>query len=312
METKEGLRNIATTQEETIKVYEELGRTFNVHIRAQGTELTLIQDRLMVGLNIAIAVIREEGVASRAKDSEDRLRIYKAIGELHKDIDIIKRTIETSKLHPYQAGRLPSAFVSCSISPLPSSSITPKSSSPVWSHPPGLIPQTEARPWPHPHVRQLSRDEIINLITLSPATTEGSVTITLGSYSISLLPSSPIPPPAPEMAEATSEVIDLSNIRDTPSPTPPPSALPFPAGTISALPKEDSAMSRNVIVCNKGTKNPPLDCSKHQHDGPILECGGAKVPPTAAPLVTKKPTGEKRINYGSLLECGGAKGTPTT
>ncbi|KAF8420019.1 hypothetical protein BGX38DRAFT_620000 [Terfezia claveryi] len=41
-------------------------------------------------------------------------------------------------------------------------------------------------------------------------------------------------------------------------------------------------MLGNVIVCNKGTKNPPLDCSKYHHDGPIPECGGAKVPPTNA------------------------------
>ncbi|KAF8458627.1 hypothetical protein BGX38DRAFT_1264909 [Terfezia claveryi] len=188
---------------------------------------------------MAVAAIREEGAASRAKDSENRLKIYEAIGELHKDVNTIKRTIEASKLHPYNAGRS-SVFGGRSISPL----------SPCSSSPPSkfYIP-------PHPYTS-----------TLLP-TTEGLRDIIRMSG-----------------AKVTTGVIDLSNIQDTPSPSPTPPlptfiepALFLSASMISASPKEDSSIM-------------------HYYDGPIPECGRAKAPSTAAPLGTNKPAGGKKGN----------------
>ncbi|KAF8420942.1 hypothetical protein BGX38DRAFT_1280117 [Terfezia claveryi] len=202
---------------------------------------------------MAVASIREEGAASRVKDSEDRLKIYEAIGKLHKDVNTIKRTFGASKLHPYNAGWLLSAtslvFGSCSISPL-SSRLR-------------LLPSSFYIP------------------PLPPTNTPLPTTERLRGI-ISTL--------APEVIDPRS-IKDIPNPSPSPLTSIDP-ALPLPTSTISASPKEDSLMAGNSTTCNKETRNPPLNCSQYVYNGPPRECGGAKAPPPmrAAPPSERAPT----------------------
>ncbi|KAF8451407.1 hypothetical protein BGX38DRAFT_1183258, partial [Terfezia claveryi] len=262
-------------QEEIKDSYTNLTKAFNEHMRAQGTELVLMRESVLSAINsinLSTAATREEGEACRKKDSEDRLTIFDAIGKLHIDIQSIKRALEASGSHPLRASQ-PGWWASPRKDSPPTPTPQPASGYPL---PPGFHSTVSA-------FRQHTR--------CTPASIE---------------PALPLPPLSAEAVpaappEATTEVIDLSNIQDTPSPTSPPltspePALPLPAGTISASIKEDSSMSGNATVCNKDTKDPPLNCSKHQHDGPIPECGGAKVLLIAALPDTNKLTGERKTN----------------
>ncbi|KAF8434454.1 hypothetical protein BGX38DRAFT_1275432 [Terfezia claveryi] len=117
-EMKKSLQSSATAQEEITHSYENLGKAFNEHMRAQGTELTIMMEHIRTGFEASIAAIREEGAASRVKDSEDRAQIFEAIGKIHID-----------------AGYSPTTTTTSSPSP---------SSSPGWAHPAGLQSQTSA------------------------------------------------------------------------------------------------------------------------------------------------------------------------
>ncbi|KAF8428069.1 hypothetical protein BGX38DRAFT_1278529 [Terfezia claveryi] len=162
---------------------------FNEHMRAQGLELIKLQEHLLAGFHEAVAVIKEEGRVSRAKDSEDRLKLYEAISEVHKETNTIKRAIEHADWHPYNTGGS-----SCQ------SSAAPKSPFPDWACPPGLTLQLNAKRRPYPHIRPPSRGKIMNSSTPFPATIGG---------------------PAATTSNPSLEVIDLSNIKETPSPPPP-------------------------------------------------------------------------------------------
>ncbi|KAF8437318.1 hypothetical protein BGX38DRAFT_1274161 [Terfezia claveryi] len=167
---------------------------------------------------MAVASIREEGAASRVKDSEDRLKIYEAIGKLHKDVNTIKRTFGASKLHPYNAGWLLSAtslvFGSCSISPL-SSRLR-------------LLPSSFYIP------------------PLPPTNTPLPTTERLRGI-ISTL--------APEVIDPRS-IKDIPNPSPSPLTSIDP-ALPLPTSTISASPKEDSLMAATPPPAIKKPETPP-------------------------------------------------------
>ncbi|KAF8456597.1 hypothetical protein BGX38DRAFT_1139795 [Terfezia claveryi] len=263
-ETKRGLLKLEEAQKEITNLYNNLGMVFNEHMRAQGLELIKLQEHLLAGFHEAVAAIKEEGRVSRAKDSEDRIKLYEAISEVHKETNTIRRAIECADWHPYNTGG------SSRQSP-----VAPKSPSPGWARPPGLTPQPEAAQWPYPHIRPPPRGEIINSSIPSPATT-GEVIVPSG------IKDTPNPSPPPHK-----DFIDLSNIPDTPAPSPPhpttesvrSSPPPLAAGSISANPAKDTAMDGNEESCNKMAKGCTLSSgSRHTHAHTPLECGGAKVP----------------------------------
>ncbi|KAF8433844.1 hypothetical protein BGX38DRAFT_1275887 [Terfezia claveryi] len=225
-ETKRGLLKLEEDQKEITNLYNNLRMVFNKHMRAQGLELIKLQEHLLAGFYEAVAAIKEEGRVSRAKDSEDRFKLSEAISEVYKETNTIKRAIEYADWHPYNTG-----------SPSCQSSAAPKSPSPDWACLPGLILQPDATRWPYPHIRPPSRGEIINSSMPSPATTGSLVSniqgtpiasphlpISTRQYTqcTSAIVEPALPPLAATKSAAVStpliEIIDLSNIPDTPSP----------------------------------------------------------------------------------------------
>ncbi|KAF8436462.1 hypothetical protein BGX38DRAFT_1333018 [Terfezia claveryi] len=266
MEFKETLQNLAEAQEETTKLYSNLGKTFNEHMRAQSIELTLIQDCLMAGLNLAVAAVRDEGAASRVKDLEDRLEIYRVLGEIYKDINSIKKAREMSEWHPYQASHSPSG--------------TPRGHpfSPPFRPPPtGTSGGCPFSPpfLPLPTSPPLSRPPITVRVM------EGT------NFAVPVLGESTAPTPTPTGKRGLKEDIEFIDLSMTPNMPNLAIILSLPAGTISPKVSTDSRMSNCPVLLNKGAAPAKLYDSRHaDSNSKPLECGGAKAP--KADLTPKK------------------------
>ncbi|KAF8442561.1 hypothetical protein BGX38DRAFT_1272384 [Terfezia claveryi] len=108
-EMKRGLLNWRRLKGD-YNLYNNLGMVFNEHMRVQGLELIKLQEHLLAGFHEAVAAIKEEGRVSRAKDSEDRLKLYEAISEVHKETNTIRRALEQADWHPYNRRLFSSEF----------------------------------------------------------------------------------------------------------------------------------------------------------------------------------------------------------
>ncbi|KAF8451634.1 hypothetical protein BGX38DRAFT_1301374 [Terfezia claveryi] len=248
-ETKRGLLKLEEAQKEITNLYNNLGMVFNEHMRAQGLELIKLQEHLLAGFHEAVAAIKEEGRVSRAKDSEDRMKLYEAISEVHKETNTIRRAIERADWHPYNTGG------SSRQSP-----VAPKSPSPGWARPPGLTLQSEATRWPYPHIRPPSRGEIANSSIPSLATTGGPAAATSN------------PPP---------ELIDLSNTKETPSPPhhhhPPSNRLSLSLLVASQHPQKRIHLWRAVpSAATKKLRTPPLFVANTRTMAPYRNAEGPR------------------------------------
>ncbi|KAF8441804.1 hypothetical protein BGX38DRAFT_814722 [Terfezia claveryi] len=276
-EFQKALQSLVVAQEEVTKLYSNLGKSFNEHMRAQGTEITLMKDQAMAGINLAVAAIREEGVASRAKDSQDRLEMYKAIGDIHKDVNTIKRVLEAFEGHPYRAGY--------SLTPSTSSSST----SPKWWSP--------ALPPPLPKTCNTTPAAPASPVGTTPSEPPPRIMSLISNYHASK-----------QASKKDIEVIDLSTTSNTPEPTKAPS---LPAGTISLEISIDTRMSGCPALLNKGAAPPTLTNSQYADtNSKPLECGGAKAPKVDFQKPTqKKSTSIEMAPKAAPLKQAGKKST---